>query len=48
LYQPSGTVWGSISDPSYAIWVNGVETSSDYWYDDWNEVWYWEADNVPV
>jgi hypothetical protein len=48
LYQPSGTVGGSISDPSYAIWVNGVEASSDYWYDDWNEVWCWQADNVPV
>jgi len=48
LYQPSGTVWGRISDTNYTIWVNGVEARSDYWYDDWNDVWYWEAEHVPV
>ncbi len=48
LYQPSGTVGGSISDPSYAVWVNGVEANTNYWYDDLNEVWRWQAANVPV
>ena len=45
LYQPSGTVGGSISDPSYAVWVNGVE--ADYYASN-GATWYWKAANVPV
>ena len=40
--QSSVTVTGTISDPSNAVWVNGVEA---YYIDDAGD---WEADGVPV
>ncbi len=40
--QSSVTVAGTISDPSYDVWVNGVEA---YYIDDNGD---WEADEVPV
>jgi hypothetical protein len=41
LRQPTVTVYGTISDTSYTVWVNGVEATV-------NEDGTWEADNVPV
>jgi hypothetical protein len=42
LNQSTVTVTGIISDPSYDMWVNGIEA---YYVDDGGD---WEADNVPV
>jgi hypothetical protein len=46
LYQPQGGVYGTVSDPDYTVWVNGIEATIDYWPD--RETWYWQADNVPI
>ena len=46
LYKPSGTVGGSISDPGYTVWVNGVQANTNY--NAGNGVWYWQANNVPI
>jgi hypothetical protein len=42
LNQLSVTVTGTINDPSYDVWVNGIEA---YYVDDAGD---WEADGVPV
>jgi hypothetical protein len=39
--QPSVTVTGTISEPGYDVWVNGVQATT-------NGPGTWEADNVPV
>ena len=41
LWQPTVNVSGTISDPSYAVWVNGVKASNPG-----NGTW--TATNVPV
>ncbi len=41
LYEPFGTVAGTVSDAAYAVWVNGVAATVD-------EYGYWQAENVPV
>jgi len=46
LYQGYGSVSGTISDSSYAVVVNGMAVTNDYWTD--GETWYWEVDNVPI
>jgi hypothetical protein len=46
LYQSSGSVYGTVSDPSATVTVNGVVVTNDYWTD--GETWYWEVDNVPI
>jgi hypothetical protein len=40
LWQPTVSAGGSVSDPSYAVWVNGVQGT--------NIGGTWSADNVPV
>ena len=46
LYQASGTVSGTVSDPTATVTVNGVTVTNDYWTD--GLTWYWTADNVPI
>jgi hypothetical protein len=41
LYEPYGTVAGTVSDASYSVTVNGVAATVD-------EYGYWQAENVPV
>ena len=45
LYQPSGAVGGTVSDPAATVWVNGLEVTN-YWDD--GTTTYWSADNVPI
>jgi hypothetical protein len=40
LYEPTGTVYGTVSDPNYAVTVNGVAAEVD-------EYGNWSAQNVP-
>jgi len=46
LNQVYVDVSGEISDPTYDVWVNGVEVTNDYDTDGFT--WYWLVDNVPV
>ena len=41
LYQEKATVYGTVSDATRAVWVNGVQAVAD-------ESGYWTATNVPV
>ena len=41
LWQPTANLTGTISDPDYAVWVNGVKGYNDGYGS-------WWADNVPV
>ncbi|HEY1716920.1 MAG TPA: hypothetical protein VGH42_01345, partial [Verrucomicrobiae bacterium] len=41
LWQPTISVNGTVSDPSYSVWVNGVEATVDGGGN-------WGADNVPI
>jgi hypothetical protein len=46
LYQPTGTVYGTVSDLNATVTVNGMTVTNDFWTD--GVTWYWEADNVPI
>jgi len=41
LWQPTVNLTGTISDPTYAVWVNGVKGTN-------NGYGTWSANNVPV
>jgi hypothetical protein len=46
LYQPSGTVRGTVSDPTATVTVNGMTVTNDFYTD--GETWYWTVDDVPI
>ena len=46
LYQPVGSVSGTVSDPTATVTVNGMTVTNDFWTD--GVTWYWEVDNVPI
>jgi hypothetical protein len=47
LYEPVGTVYGTISDPAYTVTVNGVEAPVDDSYANGDGSYNWYAEQVP-
>jgi hypothetical protein len=47
LYEPMGTVSGTISDPAYTVTVNGVQAVVDDTYANGDGSYNWTAENVP-
>ena len=46
LWHGAGSVYGTVSDSTATVTVNGLTVTNDFWTD--GETWYWSVDNVPI